>query len=252
MLEDSSYDHTVIELPLTTRLPYDTAALVRPFYDFYFDSWSGPGERRLTLQAAWQDKSEDRICEAMTAASMTAMTLPTPVGGPPRDDDPELAAAVARLIQRLLERKAHYQTEEDPQPRLLKAEDIGVAATHRVMVTRFKESLGDLSQAIRVDTPERWQGLERQVMVVMHPLSGKLRPSSFDLDTGRLNVMLSRHRVGCVIVGRDHIDETLQSYAPRAEQAPGREDHVGAGHSRNLEFWRSLGKMGRIVQLKKD
>ena len=97
-------------------------------------------------------------------------------------------------------------TEDGARP--LAPEDIGLSATHRVMNTRMLDALGDLAgQGVRVDTPERWQGLEREVMIVVHPLSGVVRPSAFDLSTGRLCVMASRHRVGLVMVTRDHVGD---------------------------------------------
>jgi hypothetical protein len=98
-----------------------------------------------------------------------------------------------------------------------------------------------------VDTPERWQGLERKMMIVVHPLSGVTHPSSFDLETGRLCVMTSRHRSGLVVVGRDHIRGTLESHIPAAEQAVGRPDITGRGHQANLRFWETMADSGRVV-----
>src|SRR5262249_41047041 len=43
ILRDRSLPARVLELPVTTRLPHDTTAMVRAFYDFSFDSWAGPG-----------------------------------------------------------------------------------------------------------------------------------------------------------------------------------------------------------------
>lgn len=45
-------------------------------------------------------------------------------------------------------------------------------------------------------------------MIAVHPLSGVLRPSAFDLETGRLCVMASRHLAGMVVLGRDHLGLT--------------------------------------------
>jgi hypothetical protein len=98
-----------------------------------------------------------------------------------------------------------------------------------------------------VDTPERWQGLERPVMIVAHPLSGVVRPSAFDLETGRLCVMASRHLAGLVLVGRNHIGETLESHIPTADQAVGRPDVTGRGLFDNVRFWSALRDQGRIV-----
>ena len=46
-----------------------------------------------------------------------------------------------------------------------------------------------MRREMRVDTPERRQGLECPVMIVTHPLSGVLMPSAFDLETSRPCVM---------------------------------------------------------------
>jgi hypothetical protein len=109
-------------------------------------------------------------------------------------------------------------------------------------------SPGGCARPSMVDTPERWQGLERKVMVAVHPLSGVTSPSSFDLETGRLCVMISRHRSGLVLVSRDHVKQTLETRIPLAEQALGRPDVTGRGHSANLAFWESVERDARLVR----
>jgi hypothetical protein len=84
-------------------------------------------------------------------------------------------------------------------------------------------------------------------MIVVHPLSGVVRPSAFDLETGRLCVMASRHRAGLIVVSRDHVGATLDSHFPEAEQAVGRPDSAGRGHWQNLGFWQALERRGGIV-----
>lgn len=238
---------TVLELPVSTRLPHDTVELVRPFYDFHFDGWSQPGDRQLFLEPCSNDHSHDGVCEMLTSGSVVLMQCPSPEYGCSVEDDGDLAESVAELVQRLLERKASYQMEGMAEPKHLAPSDIGVAATHRLMVTRLSEALGDLAHCVRCDTVERWQGLERKLMVVVHPLSGQLYPSSFDLNTGRLNVMLSRHQIGVVVVTRDHVGKTLADYAPRADQAIGVSDEAGRGHSRNLALWHHLEHNNRSI-----
>ena len=90
------------------------------------------------------------------------------------------------------------------------------------------------------------QGLERRVMVVVHPLSGVSQPSAFDLETGRLCVMASRHQVGLVIVSRDHLTDTLDTHLPTADQAVGRADVSGRGHHQNWTFWNTLPNQGCV------
>jgi hypothetical protein len=248
ILRDRTLPTNAIELPVSTRLPHDTCEMVRSFYDFSFDSWSAPGERRLLLaSAASSGDGIDKAAELLTSGSVALLTLPTPAGGPPLEEDVQVAQAAAEVVRRLLTRGASVVTEDGPAG--LSAADIGVAATHRVMNTRIKDALGDLAGPVRVDTPERWQGLERRVMVVVHPLSGVSSPSPFDLSTGRLCVMASRHNVGLVLVSRDHVGSTLEAYLPAAEQAVGLPDEAGRGRAQNLEVWRYLERSGRVAHL---
>lgn len=246
ILRDRSLPARVLELPVTTRLPYDTAAMVRAFYDFDFDSWAAPGERRLDVAGArGAECGADGVLDRLATGSVTALALPTPDAGPPLEEDIEVAEAAAGVAKRLLERGATVVSEAGARP--LEARDIGLTATHRVMNTRMTDALGALAREVRVDTPERWQGLEREVMIAVHPLSGVVRPSAFDLSTGRLCVMASRHRVGLVIVTRDHLPKTLGEYLPVADQAVGLPDEAGRGHAQNLAVWEQLAKGGRVV-----
>ncbi|MFT3768598.1 MAG: AAA family ATPase [Minicystis sp.] len=247
ILRDRALDALVLSLPLTTRLPHDTAAMVRAFYDFDFDSWAAAGERKVLVDRdRGADRGADAAIDRLATGTVSVLSLPTPEAGPPLEEDVEIAEAAAQVAKRLLERKAVIVTETGERP--LEAKDIGLAATHRVMNTRMTDALGPLARAIRVDTPERWQGLEREVMIVVHPLSGVVRPSAFDLSTGRLCVMASRHRVGLVMVTRDHLGATLEEYLPVADQAVGLPDEAGRGHAQNLAVWEQLARAGRVVK----
>ncbi len=249
MLRDAGLAPLVLSLPVTTRLPYDTAALVGRFYDFEFGAWAGPGDRCLKLTPSRRPDAVDAALDLLSTGSIAGLTLPTPGGGAPADDDPELAIAAARLVARLVKRRAVAVRESGKEP--LQLADIGLCATHRVMVARLQEALamevGAGAADVRVDTAERWQGLERKVMVAVHPLSGVVEPSTFDLDTGRLCVMASRHQVGLILVGRDHIADTLAEHLPSAEQPLGLPDVAGRGHAQHQAFWSNLQSAGRIV-----
>jgi hypothetical protein len=245
ILGDESIPRVVRELPVSTRLPHDTVALVRTFYDFHFDAWSAAGERRLDLNAVKKRvRGVDDAIDLLATGSLALLTLPTPDDGAP-DDDRELAAAAATLVRRLLARGA--VAVMGTERTALSAEDIGMVATHRAMNTRLAEALGDLSGAVRVDTPERWQGLERKVMVAVHPLSGVASPSGFDLATGRLCVMASRHQVGLVIVSRDHVGATLAGCVTVADQAPCADDANGRGHAQHTAVWSWFAANGRVA-----
>lgn len=244
ILRDRSLPALVLSLPVTTRLPFDSAALVRGFYDFDFDSWAAPGER-CVIAGRGSGSPVDATVDRLAGGTVALLALPTPAAGPPLEEDIEIAEAAASVAKRLLERGATVITELGARP--LTPRDIGLAATHRVMNTRIADALGPLCREVRVDTPERWQGLERELMIAVHPLSGVVRPSAFDLSTGRLCVMASRHRAGLVLVSRDHVGRTLADHLPEADQPVGLPDEAGRGHAQNLILWERLEREGRIV-----
>jgi hypothetical protein len=245
VLRDPTLPASVLRLLVSTRLPCDTVELVRGFYDFHFDSWAAPGEGAVLAKSSGSRRGIDGAIDRLRDASMTLLTVPTPDYGPPDSDDPELAATVARLARQMLARRLRVRTEDGTFA--IGPDDIGITATHHVMNARIVEALGDLAERVRVDTPERWQGLELQVMIAVHPLSGVLRPSEFDLETGRLCVMASRHRGGLVLLGRDHIGETLARTIPSAAQPVGRPDVAGRGHAVHSGLWERLHMDGHVV-----
>lgn len=231
-------DALIGSLPACRRLPHESVNYIRPFYDFAFEAFMPPGARGLDLPSGHR-------LEPLADGSPLTLTLPTPAAGPPLEVDPEVAAAAAQLVDELLE--GDILVRADDNPRSLTAADIGVTSTHRVMNAAILSALGGRHPEVRVDTPERWQGLERPVMIGVHPLSGVVDPSAFDLDTGRLCVMASRHQAAHIILARDHIGKTLSNVIPSAEQAPGRPDVVGRGHDAHTGFWDQLESAGRLL-----
>jgi hypothetical protein len=236
-----------LDLPATRRLPCDTVEYIRPFYDFQFASWAEPGERAILVSGRSKD-GIDAAIDRLTTGSVVALTLPTPDEGPPLEEDHEVAAVAGQVAQRLLSRGTNVLM--DGKRKDLEAHEVGLCATHRVMNAAMELKLpAGLRRKVKVDTPERWQGLERAVMVVAHPLSGVVQPSAFDLETGRLCVMASRHKAGLIIVTRDHIGHTLDEHMPSADQPVGRPDVSGRGHQQNRQFWETLIKNERLVEL---
>jgi hypothetical protein len=247
ILKTRRKDALLLSLPGTRRLPWDTTDLVQRFYDFPFASWAGPGERHVRPRKGSSHRF-DRVLDRLVDSTAVAATLPTPAEGPPLECDDEIATLAAQLVQRVLDRDPIALV--DGEETRLRPEDIGLCATHRVMNTAMQLALPTKLQGrVRADTPERWQGLERKLMIVVHPLSGVVHPSSFDLETGRLCVMASRHQAGLVIVSRDHVGETLDQYLPSAQQAVGRPDTEGRGHAQNTAFWSALADSGRVCGL---
>jgi hypothetical protein len=194
----------------------------------------------------------DRALDLLAETSVVGTTIPTPDDGPPVEFDDDVARHVSTLVRRLLEREpvASHEPATRKRPLSLAPQDIGIISTHRVMNTRMHYRLPKgLQHDIRVDTPERWQGLERKVMIVVHPLSGVTNPTAFELETGRLCVMASRHQCALVVVARDHIGSTLGEHIVNAEQALGGTDVAGLGHHRHSRFWKTLIASDRVVAL---
>lgn len=238
----------VLELPATWRLPPDSALVVNEFYDFKFESAVGPGERSFSIGQREGKSEYDPVIEMLESGSMVGVTLPTPEGGPPLEEDREVAVAAAELVRRIL--SSDVTLRIDGEDRALEAADIGMVATHRVMNTRMREALPPpVASEIMVDTTERWQGLQRPIMIAIHPVSGVTDPGVFDLETQRLCVMASRHQIGLIIVTRDHLPRTLHELTPSATQHPGRPDASGDGREKHEQFWGDLERAGRVVAL---
>lgn len=96
---------------------------------------------------------------------------------------------------------------------------IAIGVVHRAQRSAARIRLDELAamagvdaSAVTVDTANRLQGREYHVVVVLHPLSGRAAASEFHLETGRLCVLLSRHRHACIVVGRAGIAELLDTH----------------------------------------
>ena len=234
-----------LTLPASRRLPPDSVEIVRSFYDFDFGALAKPAERTYAPKKGGK-APVDLALDLLTSGSLAGLTLPTPAGGPPLEEDIALATLAAEVAERLLTRGGSSTVGEMNEK--LEPKHVGIAATHRIMNARVTEALpNQLRNAIRVDTPERWQGLECRFMIIVHPISGTTDPSAFDLETGRLCVMASRHQVGLIILSRDHLGATLDEYSPMAEQGVGLPDRAGRGHAVHSRFWEQLTGAGRVV-----
>jgi len=240
---------TELELESCFRLPHDSVEIVKMFYDFEFSADAKPRERYLRATKPGTGDSKDQGIDLLSEHSSVILTYPTEDTGAPIETDQELALFVAGLVSRLLERGCLISTNADEfaAPRGLISEDIGVVSTHNQMNTAISTALASSANNIRVTTPERWQGLQCPVMIAVHPLSGVSNPASFDLETGRLCVMASRHQAACIFVTRDHVGETLSSRLPVGDHALGAIDISGRGHAQHTSFWRHHEVRGLII-----
>jgi hypothetical protein len=130
-------------------------------------------------------------------------------------------------------------------------QDIGIVDPHVASgeaVRRELEARQLLGGSPFVGTPEVWQGLERPLMVVRHPLNGVDPGSAFSLDPGRLCVCLSRHQFGCVIVARAEVERSLEAALPASgTRALGSPDRYWQGLRFQRHLWQALRRRGQIV-----
>ncbi|MFC9399200.1 AAA family ATPase [Streptomyces sp. NPDC057027] len=198
------------QLPVSWRLPEMAAPLVeKAFYPFYpFTSGTTATDRILTYRTApHRTTPADAVLARAAESGWGLLELPA---RHTLDDDPEVAGALAETTARLLERGA--LVNEEP----LAASRIAIGAARTIQVDAVRTQLEKLGiTGVTVDTANRLQGREFDVTLVWHPLSGRQDASAFHLETGRLCVLLSRHRFACVVVARAGITDLLDRH-PRS------------------------------------
>lgn len=243
----------VVSLPVTRRLVRDTVHFVREaFYPtLAFGAVAGAAERRLTFRRLATHAPIDEAFRLLErGASIAAVELPA---APPVRDDTEVATAIVRIAERLFARGAHVLSDldEGPLARPLAFEDVAVVCAHREQVTAVQARLPMwLRDRVLVETANRLQGLERRVSIVWHPLSGRSRTTAFGMNLGRFCVALTRHSVGCLVVGRAGIERMLDR-APAPEAPPlGVEEHLAyEGLRAHRTLLRRLRQLGRVVRV---
>ena len=190
-----------LALPVSRRLAEDTVRYVQPaFYpDLPFSAYSPSGARRLQLTALVSGRAEpDSVLDlAARGASVSMVELPAKITG---EVDEELALVIIQMIERLIGRRATIF--EDGSTSNLDPSMIGIVCAHVSQVNAIRERLPATLSDVFVETSDRFQGLERHLMFVHHPLSGRADASAFHLEAGRLCVMMCRHKVACWLVGR--------------------------------------------------
>lgn len=234
-------------LPVSRRLVEDTVQIVQPaFYpELPFRALCAPGERALVMPAAGITPLDRPLDLAGRGASLVLCELPARITG---EVDEELAHTLVALLTRLFERGARVRDETGERP--LSPEMVGVVCAHVSQVNAVKERLPRDLSGVFVETSNRFQGLEKQVMFVHHPLSGRADADDFHLDAGRLCVMMSRHRVACFLLARGGLEQKLLRHTPNGERVLGVErDEEYEGWRAHLTVLQELRTRERILTL---
>jgi hypothetical protein len=207
-----------LALPVSLRLVTDTVRFVQPaFYpDLPFTALSAPGARRLTTGVAGTTPFDPPIDCIERGASLVQVELPAHITG---EVDEELADAIVALLEQLLRRQACVCDEGTLSA--LTPTMLGVVCAHVSQVNAVRQRLPRHLADVFVETSDRFQGLERPITVVYHPLAGRADVSAFHLDIGRFCVMLSRHRVACMVVTRSGTEALLRRYVPQGDRVLG-------------------------------
>lgn len=239
--------HSVLRmtLPVSRRLPEDSVEYVQPsFYpNLDFVSTSKSEDRRLEVEIPGNHLWDSTIGRLAEGQTMLMAELPERLTG---EFDLELSGQIAEFVSRLLSLQG--KIIDDSSEIELTADHVGVVCAHRSQVYAVQEALGPEFGDVYVETAERYQGLERRIMVVHHPLSGRVSASDFQLDVGRLCVMLSRHRVACLIVCRGGLRERLSNTPLPVDRILGvEENQAWEGQQAQRVLLDKLDSAGRIV-----
>jgi hypothetical protein len=130
--------------------------------------------------------------------------------------DQELIQSVAELVDGLFACTPVVCDERTGLAgRILRQDRVAVGVSHRNQRAAVQIALQQRGfSEVVVDTANRLQGREFDVVLAAHPLSGRSDASAFHLDSGRLCVLASRHRQCCVMIGRAGADRLLNDYPP--------------------------------------
>ena len=207
-----------LQMRHSRRLPQDTIDVVQPSFSpsLPFGAVAGSGQRLITGGLPGMTPLDRLLDRSLAKGSLSMVGLPRRIVP---QFDIELLDVVTELVNRLVRRQFQFVDDEDSG--VLAEEDIGVVVFHRDEVTAIRRAVGP---GVYVETANRFQGLERRVIVALHPISGAERVTEFNCEAGRACVALSRHRIACVIVGRDGISEALDRAVLEDERHLGRPD----------------------------
>lgn len=202
-------------LPVSWRLPASAAPVVsEAFYPFTgFASAAAEADRSLWWSSA--PLRPGPLDEALRAAAESGWALHELPHRHTLRTDREAVLACARLAARALELGGVAVSGGDAVP--LTPERIAIGTAHRDQALAVRAALAELGRpGVVADTANRLQGREFELVIVLHPLSGRRDATAFHLEAGRLCVLTSRHRQACVVVARAGIPALLDAH-PSAE-----------------------------------
>ncbi|WP_030267245.1 AAA domain-containing protein [Streptomyces violens] len=206
----------VHRLPVSWRLPASAAPTISQAFYPFTDFTAGTGTGTRSLDFSTTRFGSTRLDETLAKAFSTGWALhELPRRHVPRTDT-ETVQTAADLAERLLTRGAVATCEHNPDGHALSAADIAIGVAHRDQADLVRAALARTGHpsapGVAVDTANRLQGREFEVVIVVHPLSGRRDATAFHLEAGRLCVLASRHRQACIVVAREGIADLLDTH----------------------------------------
>ena len=207
----------VVSLPITRRLPPSAAFVAKHFYPgLDFDAATSLGDRAWLLDAS-NGKSTAAFDAALNEASKSGWAHLVLPDEPVLVSDPAAVDSIVKLVTRLFQRQPQVRCEKEQALHALKPNQVAIAVSHTLQRDMLRTVLDEANLTdVKVDTANRLQGLEFEVVIAWHPLAGLPDVDAFHLDPGRLCVMLTRHRHACIVVGRASDAALLDGVAPPA------------------------------------
>jgi len=208
----------VHRFPITRRLDPRAIPVVRCFYapEHHFGAAVLPGVRKMRLHDAVAPTDRlrriDGALDLAAADGWTHLELPDAAV---LTCDPDSIRLIVECVARLRDRAPQLRCERNPHWHALQPQRIAVGVSHNdqkdlLRVELDQVGLGD----VVVNTANKLQGLEFDVVVCWHPLAGLPEADGFHLEPGRAAVLLTRHRHACIVVGRQGDRELVEGVPP--------------------------------------
>jgi hypothetical protein len=236
----------VYGLPITRRLDARAIGLARVFYpDLAFHAAVQPGVRELRLtRTAAADRRTRRLDAVLNTAAYAGWVHVELPRAPVLQADPETIELIVQIVRRLLARNPRLRCERQRAFGDLQPHRVAIGVSHNDQKDLLRVALAALGLGgVVVETANKLQGLEFDVVIAWHPLAGLPEPDGFHLDPGRLCVLLTRHRHSCIVVGRAGDDEILTDQPPPPTPA-----YLGWDPDPVLDGWEVHGQVFRELE----
>ena len=193
------------KLPISRRLDNRAVAVAEVLYpDLTFNSALLPGSRELVFLSAEKSNRQVRLLDiALDHAALEGWAHLELPAAPVLTTDPGMIEFICLLVGRLISRCPVARCELWRNWNEIPANRIAVGVSHNDQKNLIRAHLDAAGHAgVVVETANKLQGLEFDIVVAWHPMAGLPDPDPFHLDPGRLCVLLTRHRHACIVLSR--------------------------------------------------